>query len=56
VCTRRHDGHSGRAFGCGKTVISESLSKFTNSDTNIYVGCEERGKEMARVMTFPSLS
>lgn len=34
------------AFGCGKTVISQSLSKFSNSDVIIYVGCGERGNEM----------
>ena len=26
------------AFGCGKTVISQSLSKYSNSDIIIYVG------------------
>lgn len=26
------------AFGCGKTVISQSLSKFSNSDIIVYVG------------------
>nr|XP_019009343.1 V-type ATPase, A subunit [Kwoniella pini CBS 10737]OCF48124.1 V-type ATPase, A subunit [Kwoniella pini CBS 10737] len=31
------------AFGCGKTVISQALSKFSNSDIIIYVGCGERG-------------
>jgi len=44
------------AFGCGKTVISQSLSKFSNSDGVIYVGCGERGNEMAEVlMEFPEL-
>lgn len=44
------------AFGCGKTVISQSLSKFSNSDTIVYVGCGERGNEMAEVlMEFPEL-
>jgi len=44
------------AFGCGKTVISQSLSKFSNSDAIIYVGCGERGNEMAEVlMEFPDL-
>lgn len=44
------------AFGCGKTVISQSLSKFSNSDVIIYVGCGERGNEMAEVlMEFPEL-
>jgi V-type (H+)-ATPase V1 A subunit len=45
------------AFGCGKTVISQALSKFSNSDGIIYVGCGERGNEMAEVlMDFPELS
>ena len=37
------------AFGCGKTVISQSVSKFSNSDAVVYVGCGERGNEMAEV-------
>lgn len=45
------------AFGCGKTVISQSLSKYSNSDVIVYVGCGERGNEMAEVMMdFPSLT
>lgn len=44
------------AFGCGKTVISQSLSKYSNSDNIVYVGCGERGNEMAEVlMEFPEL-
>ncbi|GAA98128.1 uncharacterized protein L969DRAFT_85943 [Mixia osmundae IAM 14324] len=27
------------AFGCGKTVISQAVSKFSNSDIIVYVGC-----------------
>jgi len=38
------------------TVISQSLSKYSNSDCIIYVGCGERGNEMAEVlMDFPKL-
>ena len=45
------------AFGCGKTVISQSLSKFSNSDVIIYVGCGERGNEMSEVLRdFPEVS
>jgi V-type H+-transporting ATPase subunit A len=45
------------AFGCGKTVISQALSKYSNSDGIIYVGCGERGNEMAEVlMEFPELT
>lgn len=44
------------AFGCGKTVISQSLSKYSNSDVIIYVGCGERGNEMSEVLQdFPEL-
>lgn len=45
------------AFGCGKTVISQALSKYSNSDIIIYVGCGERGNEMAEVLNeFPELT
>jgi len=45
------------AFGCGKTVISQSLSKYSNSDVIVYVGCGERGNEMAEVLKeFPTLT
>ena len=45
------------AFGCGKTVISQALSKYSNSDGIIYVGCGERGNEMAEVLAdFPQLT
>lgn len=44
------------AFGCGKTVISQSLSKYSNSDVIVYVGCGERGNEMSEVLRdFPEL-
>merc|ERR1712228_1156846 len=44
------------AFGCGKTVISQALSKYSNSDVVVYVSCGERGNEMAEVLTeFPEL-
>jgi len=45
------------AFGCGKTVISQALSKHSNSDAIVYVGCGERGNEMAEVLNdFPELT
>eukprot|EP00189_Rhodosorus_marinus_P010493 CAMPEP_0184744264 /NCGR_PEP_ID=MMETSP0315-20130426/7081_1 /TAXON_ID=101924 /ORGANISM="Rhodosorus marinus, Strain UTEX LB 2760" /LENGTH=612 /DNA_ID=CAMNT_0027215943 /DNA_START=160 /DNA_END=1998 /DNA_ORIENTATION=+ len=45
------------AFGCGKTVISQALSKYSNSDAIVYVGCGERGNEMAEVLKdFPELT
>ena len=44
------------AFGCGKTCISQALSKYSNSEAIIYVGCGERGNEMAEVLVeFPEL-
>lgn len=44
------------AFGCGKTVISQSVAKFSNTDAVVYVGCGERGNEMAEVLAeFPDL-
>lgn len=44
------------AFGCGKTCISQALSKYSNSECVIYVGCGERGNEMAEVLfEFPEL-
>merc|ERR1712178_173126 len=45
------------AFGCGKTVISQALSKYSNADCVVCVGCGERGNEMAEVLTdFPELT
>merc|ERR1711976_47477 len=45
------------AFGCGKTVISQALSKYSNSDIIVYVGCGERGNEMSEVLRdFPELT
>jgi V/A-type H+-transporting ATPase subunit A len=43
-------------FGCGKTVVEQTLSKYSNADIIVYVGCGERGNEMADVLDeFPSL-
>ena len=44
-------------FGTGKTVVEQQLSKYCNADIIIYVGCGERGNEMADVLDeFPKLS
>lgn len=44
------------AFGCGKTVISQALAKYSNTHAVVYVGCGERGNEMAEVLAdFPEL-
>jgi V/A-type H+-transporting ATPase subunit A len=54
-------GCGGRAampggFGTGKTVLQETLAKWCDADVIIYVGCGERGNEMAGVLhDFPSL-
>jgi V/A-type H+/Na+-transporting ATPase subunit A len=37
-------------FGTGKTVLQESLAKWCDADIIIYVGCGERGNEMAEVL------
>ncbi len=43
-------------FGTGKTVTLQSLAKWSWADVIIYVGCGERGNEMADVIThFPEL-
>lgn len=43
-------------FGTGKTVIEQSLAKFAEADVIVYVGCGERGNEMAEVLDeFPHL-
>lgn len=44
------------AFGCGKTVISQSLSKYSNSDVIIYVGCGERGKNSSASKTHVNIN
>ncbi len=44
-------------FGAGKTVVEQQISKFCNADIIVYVGCGERGNEMADVLDeFPELS
>ncbi len=43
-------------FGTGKTVLQESLAKWCDADVIVYVGCGERGNEMAEVLDeFPDL-
>ena len=44
-------------FGTGKTVLQETLAKWCDADVIVYVGCGERGNEMAEVLReFPKLS
>ena len=43
-------------FGTGKTVVEQMLAKHCNADIIVYVGCGERGNEMADVLSeFPEL-
>lgn len=43
-------------FGTGKTVMLHQLAKWSDADIILYVGCGERGNEMADVVThFPEL-
>jgi V/A-type H+/Na+-transporting ATPase subunit A len=43
-------------FGTGKTVMQQTLSKWADVDLVIYVGCGERGNEMADLLhEFPEL-
>jgi V/A-type H+-transporting ATPase subunit A len=43
-------------FGSGKTVIQHQLSKWADADIILFVGCGERGNEMAEVLLeFPEL-
>ncbi|HEX6303233.1 MAG TPA: V-type ATP synthase subunit A [Anaerolineales bacterium] len=43
-------------FGTGKTVTQHSISRWSDVDIVIYVGCGERGNEMAEVLEdFPGL-
>lgn len=37
-------------FGTGKTVIQQSLAKWCDADIIIFVGCGERGNEIANVL------
>ena len=43
-------------FGTGKTVVEHSLAKYGDAELIVYVGCGERGNEMAEVVQeFPKL-
>jgi len=37
-------------FGTGKTVLQQSLARWADVDIVVYVGCGERGNEMAEVL------
>lgn len=43
-------------FGTGKTVVEQSLAKWSDADIVIYIGCGERGNELAEILDqFPKL-
>jgi len=43
-------------FGSGKTVTQQALAKWSDANIVVYIGCGERGNEMAEVLTeFPDL-
>jgi V/A-type H+-transporting ATPase subunit A len=43
-------------FGSGKTVAQQQLAKWSDTQIVVYIGCGERGNEMADVLTeFPQL-
>ncbi|MCS7132161.1 MAG: V-type ATP synthase subunit A [Aigarchaeota archaeon] len=43
-------------FGSGKTITLHQIAKWSDADIVIYIGCGERGNEMAEVITnFPQL-
>ena len=53
--------HGGRAavvggFGTGKTVLIQQIAKWSNADVIVYVGCGERGNELADMLEeFPKV-
>jgi V/A-type H+-transporting ATPase subunit A len=43
-------------FGTGKTVVEQTIARFALSDVIVYIGCGERGNEIAEVLReFPRL-
>ncbi|CAD6492305.1 MAG: V-type ATP synthase alpha chain [Candidatus Argoarchaeum ethanivorans] len=43
-------------FGSGKTVMQQQLAKWSDAEIVVYIGCGERGNEMADVLNeFPEL-
>ncbi len=44
-------------FGTGKTVMLQQIAKWADADIILYIGCGERGNEMADVVThFPEIT
>ena len=43
-------------FGTGKTIVQQQLAKWSDADVVVYVGCGERGNEMADILRqFPQM-
>ncbi len=43
-------------FGAGKTMVQQQIARWSNAELVIYVGCGERGNELADVLdSFPKL-
>lgn len=43
-------------FGTGKTVLEQAVARWADADVVVYIGCGERGNEMAEVLAeFPEL-
>lgn len=36
--------------GCGRRTLMQGVFKHSNTDVNIFVGCSERGNEMAEIL------
>ena len=44
-------------FGAGKTMVQQQIARWADADIVIYVGCGERGNELADILeSFPSLT
>ncbi len=44
-------------FGTGKTILQQTLAKWSDADIIVYIGCGERGNEMTEVLQeFPQLA
>ncbi len=56
VAERRHGGGAGRLRHRARPSLEQSLAKYAAADVVVYVGCGERGNEMAEVLDeFPRL-
>ena len=44
-------------FGAGKTVVQQQIARWSNADIVLYVGCGERGNEIADILqSFPTFT